>query len=644
MPEPKYATVKLDTESPAQQDVRQGQEEEASPSSPAGVTRHRMIIMTSWLFATLPVTALTIAFLVMVFHWRVTHNAYIGLPKNLQIPSTEDDGNGIYVDLNASTILFVASWASSLAPMLTGFLMALASFPIARQLSSNIRKSLAFSSNLPTPYQLALTLKFLDGSALAAIWSWIMYLATWRKSRQPQPPLLVATSSVAVMATILGLLVSAADTWLHLTTTTVPFTQIIPVANPVEYSFGVIPQCLKRNNSVAAQSLFTYTNEICSVSNAGQSTFLRKPSITLQMLSNLSSVATVYTHTTKSDEIPYNYLGIPYDVLDADHDFTAHSYASHTSCHMMTKRCDVKTDASSVPFNCSVSFNGLINSLDLQSAFFTDESMQNLSTLRGSNYGTDNPYYIALASAELAGETTPGGTTRYPNDDFVRSLHGAETFVIGCKNTIYDVEYDQVNRSITRFDTQISNTSISNIWQSTIALYNTGYIQSLKQAMTAAFVTTNSSQDFANEVELAFGRANMALGAQGIETRPTLALQKRRTTLVARVPVAPLVALVAFSLLFVVTGLLLTALAMWSARSREVRNIQATLGISGLVADRFEEEGLKREAKSIDGFFAENSGRTSQRVAIETDKETTIYGYTTWKRKATSDSGNELLR
>ena len=215
---------------------------------------------------------------------------------------------------------------------------------------------------------------------------------------------------------------------------------------------------------------------------------------------------------------------------------------------------------------------------------------------------------------------------------------------MGCKNTIYDLEYDQVNGSITRFDTQISNTSISNIWQSTIAEYNLGYVQPVKQAMTAAFVTTNSSDDFANEVALAFGRANMALGAQGIESRPTLALQERRTTLVARLPVAPLVAMVAFSLLFVVTGLLLTALAMWAARSQEVRNIQATLGISGLVADRFEQEGLKREAKSVDGFFAENTGRTTQRVAIETDKETTIYRYTAWKDKAASDSGSDLLR
>lgn len=642
MAEPLYVTVKLN-ESTDRQDVRQ--EEEATPSSPAGVTSHRVIITTSWFFVTLPITALTIAFLVMVFRWRVTHDVYDGPYKNLELPSTEDDGHGIYVDLNASTILFVASWASSLAPMLTGFLMALASFPIARQLSSNIRKGEAYSSNLPTPYQLALTLKFLDGSTLAAIWSWMMYLMTWGKSRQPQTPILVTTSWVAVLATVLGLLVSAADTWLHLTTTTVPFTQISPVDVPMGYSFGIIPQCLVNNNSIAAQNAIVYSNETCSISISGQGTFLRKPSVTLQMLSNLSSVAKVYTHTKRSDGMPYTYLGIPSDILSDDHDFTAHSYAAHTSCHMMTRRCNVKTATASVKFNCSAAFDGFIDSTDLQTAFFTDEKMQTLSTLRGSTYGTENPYYLGLASAEFLGDdTAPGGNQTNPNDDFVMSLHGSQAYVIGCKNTIFDVEYDQVNGSITRFDTRISNTSISNIWQSTIAEYNLGYVQPVKQAMTAAFVTTNSSEDFANEVALAFGRANMALGAQGIEKRPTLALQERRTTLVARLPVAPLVAMVAFSLLFVVTGLLLTALAMWAARSREVRNIQATLGISGLVADRFEQKGLKREAKGVDEFFAENTGKTSQRVAIETDKETTIYRYTTWKDKAASDSGSDLLR
>ncbi|KAJ5579066.1 hypothetical protein N7450_007933 [Penicillium hetheringtonii] len=161
-------------------DLPQSQEKEKTNRHPSkGVTSHWANIATSWSLVTLPITALTVAFLVMVFQYRVTHD---DIPfENLRSSSLElkDENNVIYVDLNSSVILFVTSWASSLAPMLTGFIMALASFPIARQLSNTIRNGC--TDSLPTPYQFGLTLKFLDGSALAAIWFWMVYLISWER-------------------------------------------------------------------------------------------------------------------------------------------------------------------------------------------------------------------------------------------------------------------------------------------------------------------------------------------------------------------------------------------------------------------------------------------------------------------------------
>jgi hypothetical protein len=103
-----------------------------------------------------------------------------------------------------------------------------------------------------------------------------------------------------------------------------------------------------------------------------------------------------------------------------------------------------------------------------------------------------------------------------------------------------------------------------------------------------------------------------------------------------------LVALVVVCSLFVITGLLLTGLAIWAARSDEVRNIQASLGIVGLVADRFEKDDLKREAEDTDGFFAEYVGHSGRRVAIEkyTEMEST-YRYTTWQSAGISDFGSK---
>ena len=177
------------------------QREPPTSSTPSkGVTSYKAGIAWSWFVVTVPIAALTIALLVMVFRYRVKPN---DVPfENLRLSSIDDEGNAVYVGLNSSFILFVTSLAGSLTPMLSGLVLFLASFPMARQLSDSIQKGSV--DRLPTPYQLALTLKFLGGGVLGAVWSWILYLCTWRTARQPQTPPLIAASSIAIMTIIMG--------------------------------------------------------------------------------------------------------------------------------------------------------------------------------------------------------------------------------------------------------------------------------------------------------------------------------------------------------------------------------------------------------------------------------------------------------
>ena len=173
-------------------------ERKSKPTIP-GISNHKARIAWSWFILTVPITALTIAFLVLVFYYSLNHGDY--LFKNLRLPSPKDENDALYVDLNSGIILFVASWASSLAPLLSRFVLSLVSFPITRRLFYDMQGSRL--DRLPTPYQLALTLKFIDGSALGGIWNWFLYLFSW-KNRQPQTYPLIVASSVAVLATILG--------------------------------------------------------------------------------------------------------------------------------------------------------------------------------------------------------------------------------------------------------------------------------------------------------------------------------------------------------------------------------------------------------------------------------------------------------
>ncbi|RJE18136.1 hypothetical protein PHISCL_09527 [Aspergillus sclerotialis] len=276
-------------------------------------------------------------------------------------------------------------------------------------------------------------------------------------------------------------------------------------------------------------------------------------------MNNISADATVYTYTDPSGK-HFTYLGVPEHASLFRRDFTAKTYGANTQCQLISKQCNLHTHAAFVKSNCSSAFNGDVGAPDLRSAFFHDRSMEKLAA-GFDNYGVSNPYYFALAS----GETVNHGAV--PNStEFVQSLHGTETYILGCNTTIYDTEYDRLNNTITRFVPSVSNTSVSNIWQTSVS-YSIDLVHNIKQA-TGIAIFSDTGQEFADKVALAFGKMTLALGAQGVSRRPTLAAQDRNTVLAARIPRAPLITLVLFSLLYVLCGLVLTALAVWAARHK----------------------------------------------------------------------------
>lgn len=136
----------------------------------------------------------------LVFHYRVTHNSppY----EHLQLEGAKDEPGIYYVNLNATFIVFIASWSSSVAPMLASFILVLAAYPICRQYLGQARANLI--RELLTPYQLALTLRFMNGGGFGALWSWLKYHVGWKNVRERQDSVLRNTALIAIFATSLG--------------------------------------------------------------------------------------------------------------------------------------------------------------------------------------------------------------------------------------------------------------------------------------------------------------------------------------------------------------------------------------------------------------------------------------------------------
>ena len=151
---------------------------------------------------------ISFAFLVICFPMVVLSGLLLGLvyskrvkeaeesPSTLQLPnSVQNDACAYLVDYSATRLITIASWTSTVAPFLPGFVMVLLSFPAARRMLKNSNAS--HNQNLPTPYQIGLYLHLLTASR-GALWQCMKY-KSWKKREK----------SVSVITRlVIGLIVS----------------------------------------------------------------------------------------------------------------------------------------------------------------------------------------------------------------------------------------------------------------------------------------------------------------------------------------------------------------------------------------------------------------------------------------------------
>jgi hypothetical protein len=141
----------------------------------------------------LPLTILTAVLLALVFSHRVMPNDSAILPLP---PGSEPSYDSFYlVDFSATRLITVASWSSSVAPLLPGFMMTLLSYPAGRRILRASEDESA--SSLMTPFQLGLFINLLKGG-IGPLWSWLKYLA-WKRREK-----LVGTMWIAVATLLLS--------------------------------------------------------------------------------------------------------------------------------------------------------------------------------------------------------------------------------------------------------------------------------------------------------------------------------------------------------------------------------------------------------------------------------------------------------
>lgn len=108
--------------------------------------------------------------------------------------------------------------------------------------------------------------------------------------------------------------------------------------------------------------------------------------------------------------------------------------------------------------------------------------------------------------------------------DIIGLTHGGIAFLLFCTITHYDIEYDSINGTITRFVPIISNNSVANIWQIPPTITGDHAAPKLLEA-TDIGIVSNTAQELADTITLAYSRAALALGAQSVVRSTALAVQ-----------------------------------------------------------------------------------------------------------------------
>lgn len=144
----------------------------------------------------------------------------------------ETDDSAYYVDINSTTFATIASWSSTIAPLLVMCVMALTAFPAARKIKE---RSSSDSTDLPTPYQLSLLLESLTGSMMS-VWHLIRY-RRWQH-RQTIASMVRSSFLILFVATIVGWTVAGIDTWYYTNPYLTFMIQLTHAQAPFSHGYG----------------------------------------------------------------------------------------------------------------------------------------------------------------------------------------------------------------------------------------------------------------------------------------------------------------------------------------------------------------------------------------------------------------------
>ena len=110
-------------------------------------------------------------------------------------------GSAYFVNYSATTLVYIASLSSTLATLLISMAMILFSYSLARRMALNSDANVV--SELPSPFQLQLLIRIVDGRTMA-LYSYLMYILSKSQRKVAVVPMLWQAVTMMVALVLLA--------------------------------------------------------------------------------------------------------------------------------------------------------------------------------------------------------------------------------------------------------------------------------------------------------------------------------------------------------------------------------------------------------------------------------------------------------
>jgi hypothetical protein len=603
----------------------------------------------------LPMTCLVAFLLGLIFGYRVKSEA--SLFNEVSNSHALNNHAVVLVNYSATRIAFVASWASTVAPLLAGFIMNLMSYKTALLM---YHSSLGSSqSDLPTPYQYSL----LIGLCLASSGRLRRYFSYTRKEDVMIPPVLRRAARTLSITLLLALIIFGADTALHYTASTINFDQISVSASTHAYGYGLSSTCLALNRTAnfgmpcSRNGEVALANETEYIAGQNEIFFLQHGTSNISQVKMVSAPAYMPPSDSSRSAAQVALLVPQSTRLSPWQDFQASTTGVVTTCEPITSQCNFATSPlgpAYSTFNCSANFWGILGKAPnvsdsgflqdsavpplgfkpgsaLQYSFFTDKNLSIPYDSTGAlgPFLTDdqliNPVYMGVA-ARFAATAQRAGVNMSTDPEIFSGATQFLDLTLRCRYTTYLVDYNWVNSTATINTMKVSpNGTTAEIFHGYNIVNSFNSFDSDLQDIILGAALETDPQSLADAFANSYSSRVMSVIGPFLSSRNNIQEQTRNPLLVAKIPKIPLAILVAGCCCYVIFGIVSAMIAYRALRTVDVRDLAFRFSLPALGLHAFKEPVVEKEVVDLDKdgkhrVFDESKIRgETMRVAVEGD-------------------------